>query len=440
MGELRKNFPVRPALEDVAIEFARLGFTSFGGPVAHIAFFREAFVVRRGWLSEGEFADLVALCQFLPGPASSQAAFALGMIRAGWGGAVIASVLFLWPSALCMIALAYFAGGSPDFATSAWVHGLKVATVGIVLHAVWSMSRALCPDLARSAIAVAVAAWCVLAPGSLANIAGIVLGLVIGRVLLARRPDVAGTGGVAGGGVAAAMDDSMLGDSLRVPVSRRFGAGLLVACGVVLAGSFVIGVVGRGGEHDAGRLNDNVEQAAAMYRSGSLVFGGGHVVLPLLRDQAVPRGWIGDEAFLTGYAGAQAVPGPLFSFAAYLGAAMRADGAVLPRWANGVVCVVAIFLPGWLLVAGAMPFWHRLCAMPGAVGALRGANAAVVGVLFAAWVDPVATTAIDQAWGPGLVDVAMAMGAFAALAWWRVPAWAVVLVCAAAMWAMSLVV
>lgn len=209
----------------------------------------------------------------------------------------------------------------------------------------------------------------------------------------------------------------------------------MVACAALLAVSFGIGAAGRG--------NDNVEQAAAMYRSGSLVFGGGHVVLPLLREQTVARGWIGDDAFLTGYAGAQAVPGPLFSFAGYLGAAMRpadgvdeveTDGARMPRWLNGVVCLIAIFLPGWLLVAGAMPFWHRLRAMPGAVGALRGANAAVVGVLFAAWIDPVATSTIRQAWGPGLVDIGVAAAAFGALAWLRVPAWAVVLACAVGMW------
>ena len=433
MADSQKNFPVRPALEDVALQFARLGITSFGGPVAHIAFFREAFVVRRGWLSEKAFADLVALCQFLPGPASSQVAFALGMIRAGWAGAMLASVLFLLPSAACMIALAYYAGSSPDFAASAWVHGLKVATVGIVLHAVWSMSRTLCPDMARLGIATITSVACLALPSAITNIAGIVLGLVIGRVILARRPDLAEIGASAGG------DDGMLGDSLRVPVSRRLGAGLLVACCVILAGSFVIGAVGRSEEGHSAGLNGNVEHAAAMYRSGSLVFGGGHVVLPLLRDQTVACGWISDEAFLTGYAGAQAVPGPLFSFAGYLGAAMRTgDGAALPRWANGVVCLVAIFLPGWLLVAGAMPYWHRLRAMPGAVGALRGANAAVVGVLFAAWVDPVASSAIRLAWGPGLGDVALALAGFAAMAWWRVPAWAVVLVSAAVMWVVGL--
>lgn len=435
MAEHKQNFGVRPAMEDIAIEFGRLGLTSFGGPVAHIAFFREAFVVRRGWLSEKAFADLVALCQFLPGPASSQAAFALGMIRGGWLGAVVASVLFLWPSAACMIALADYASSSPDFAASAWVHGLKVATVGIVLHAVWSMSRALCPDMARGAIATLAAVACLLLPGAITNVAAIGLGLVIGRVILSRRADLAGSGEASGarpGSGTGAVDDAMLGDATRAPTSRRTGAALLVACAALLAVSFGIGAAGRG--------NDNVEQAAAMYRSGSLVFGGGHVVLPLLREQTVARGWIGDDAFLTGYAGAQAVPGPLFSFAGYLGAAMKpADGVdaagALPRWLNGVVCLIAIFLPGWLLVAGAMPFWHRLRAMPGAVGALRGANAAVVGVLFAAWIDPVATSTIRQAWGPGLVDIGVAAAAFVALAWLRVPAWAVVLACAVGMWA-----
>lgn len=432
MAELKKNFPVRPALEDVAIEFARLGLTSFGGPVAHLAFFREAFVVRRGWISEKAFADLVALCQFLPGPASSQAAFALGMIRAGWAGAILASVLFLAPSAACMIGLAYYANSSPDFAASAWVHGLKLAAVGIVLHAVWSMSRTLCPDMARTAIAAFASVACLLLPGAITNVAAIALGLVLGRVILSRRLDLAelSTRG------AEAVDDEMLGDSTRVPTSRRTGAALLIACGALLALSFAIGPAIKPSQ----ALPESVQHAGAMYRSGSLVFGGGHVVLPLLRDQTVARGWISDDAFLTGYAGAQAVPGPLFSFAGYLGAAMKpADESspTLPRWINGVVCLIAIFLPGWLLVAGAMPFWHRLRAMPGAVGALRGANAAVVGVLFAAWVDPVATSTIRQAWEPGLLDVGVAAAAFAALAWLRAPAWAVVLVCAAAAWGLS---
>lgn len=439
MGETRKNPGDRSALGDVAIEFARLGLTSFGGPVAHIAYFREACVVRRGWMSEKGFADVVALCQFLPGPASSQAAFALGMCRAGWKGAIVASVLFLWPSAAIMIAMAYAAAGMPGMLESAWVHGLKVATVGIVLHAVWSMARTLCPDTARLAIAGLVAAGCAaggsVGAGAMTNVAGIALGLLIGWVMLSKRLGV----------VARAGRDEAEGAApiaTRAAMSRRTGAGLLVACAVLL-GLSVAASAGAGANRGA---NDTVAQVAAMYRSGSLVFGGGHVVLPLLRDQTVTRGWIDDEAFLMGYAGAQTVPGPLFSFAAYLGAAMEpagngggaGAGNAMPRWLNGVVCVVAIFVPGWLLVAGAMPFWERLRRMPRAVGALGGANAAVVGVLVAAWADPVASTAIRAGWGPGLMDVGMAAGAFVALAMMRAPAWGVVLVCAAGAWAMGM--
>ncbi len=408
--------------------------TSFGGPIAHIAYFRQAFVVRRAWLSESAFADLVALCQFLPGPASSQAAFALGMIRAGWPGAMLASILFLAPSAACMIAMAYLAAGSPDFAASPWVHGLKLAAVAIVLHAVWSMARTLCPDMARTAIAALVAVACLAVPGAITNVAGIALGLVIGRVILSRRPDLIGLGASPDAANARDEFDSTLGDSLRVPISRRTGAALLLACAALLALSFAIAPMKT--------LPPMAQQAGAMYRSGSLVFGGGHVVLPLLRDQTVARGWISDDAFLAGYAGAQAVPGPLFSFAGYLGAAMQnatpaGDGppASPPRWLNGVACVLAIFIPGCLLVAGAMPFWHRLRAAPGAVGALRGANAAVVGILFAAWVDPVASSAIRPAWGPGFIDAAIALCGFVALARFRVPAWAVVVACAALTWA-----
>lgn len=419
MPDPQRQVPRLP-IEDVAIEFARLGLTSFGGPIAHIAYFREAFVVRRAWLSERAFADLIALCQFLPGPASSQAAFALGMLRAGWPGAILASVLFLSPSAACMIALAYFATNSPDFAASSWVHGLKLAAVAIVFHALWSMARSLCPDLQRLVIAALVAVACLVLPGAITNVAGIALGLVIGRVFLASASDHnAGANG----------QDETLGDATRIPISRRAGACILVACAALLALSLAT--------LPMHALPPTLQHASAMYRSGSLVFGGGHVVLPLLRDQTVAHGWISDDTFLTGYAGAQAVPGPLFSFAAYLGAAMRADGPSLPYWLNGVICVIAIFLPGWLLVAGAMPFWHRLRSAPGAIGALAGANAAVVGVLLAAWIHPVASSAIRHPWAPGLIDIALATGAFVALAKFRVPAWAVVLLAAFASWAVA---
>ncbi len=370
--------------------FLKLGLTSFGGPVAHLGFFRDEFVLRRKWLDEASYADLVALCQFLPGPASSQVGFALGLMRAGWGGAIAAFIAFTLPSAVVMVGLAL--GAARINGDSGLLHGLKLAAVAIVAQAVWGMARSLCPDRPRATLAVLAVVMLALAPGSVGMMLAILAGALTGAAL---NRAVASPGKPA-----------------PVPVSRR--AGITAAAlflGLLVALPLLSG------------LGQGFALADAFYRAGSLVFGGGHVVLPLLEAATVCPGWVSEDAFLTGYGAAQAAPGPLFSFAAWLGAVMGPP----PNGIGGAaIALVALFLPGFLLLVAALPLFGWLRSRARAQSAMQGANAAVVGILAAALYDPVFTSAVS-----GMADFALALAAFVALTVWRLPPWSVVLLAAA---------
>ncbi len=372
--------------------FLRLGCTSFGGPVAHLGYFRTEFVERRRWLDDNAYADLVALCQFLPGPASSQVGFALGLQRAGWGGALAAWLGFTMPSALLLIGLALglaqgVAAAGP--AAAGALHGLKLVAVAVVAQALWGMARSLCPDAPRAALATAAAllAWAV--PGVAGQWGVIVLGGLVGRWVL--KPPLLLPGAHAHSGV-----------------SRRSGALLLA-----LAAALLLLLPALATSTGSGSLL----AVAVVYQAGALVFGGGHVVLPLLQAAVVPPGWISPEAFMAGYGATQAVPGPLFTFAAYLGAAMQWPGAgAAGGVAGGLVMLVAVFLPGLLLVAGALPFWETLRQRAGVQRAMAGINAAVVGLLAAALAGPVGGAALHT-----LADLALAALALVLLMRWRWP-------------------
>jgi chromate transporter len=385
--------PPGNALE-VFAAFLRLGLTSFGGPIAHLGYFREAFVTRRGWLDERTYADLVALCQFLPGPASSQVGMAIGIARAGLPGAAAAWLGFTLPSAIALIAFAYgLEAVGPG--SGGWLHGLKVVAVAVVAQAVWGMARSLTPDRQRITLGVLAALVVLVWPTALGQIGAIVGGAIAGRLWL---------------GAPAAAPQA----ALTFPVGRRWAVLAWVAFFALLAGLPL-----------AARLtaSETIAILDGFYRSGSLVFGGGHVVLPLLQAEVVPPGWVDNDAFLAGYGAAQAVPGPLFTFAAYLGTVMNAP---LTGWIGGLTCLVAVFLPSLLLVVGALPFWDTLRASPAAQSTLAGVNAAVVGLLLAALYHPVWTSAIR-----GTADFGLALAAFAALAFWRAPPWLVVVLTAA---------
>ena len=361
----------------------RLGLTSFGGPIAHIGYYRREYVDRRRWLDEAAFADLVALSQMLPGPASSELGIAIGTRRAGILGGIAAWIGFTTPSAIAMIAFGLLASPA-DLGSAGWVHGLKLAAVAVVAQAVILMARALAPDTRRRLIAAAAAAASLMIASPLSQVAVIAAGAAVGLVLL-RVPTQPGH------------------DSQPPPVGRRTGIAALAIFALLLAGLPALRLVGG--------------QAAAVvdsfYRSGALVFGGGHVVLPLLHANVVDPGWVSDGAFLAGYGAAQAVPGPLFTFAAYLGTVSTdaPNGA-----AGGLLALVAIFLPAFLLVFGALPFWDRLRAAPRFRRALLGTNAAVVGILVAALYTPIWTGAIV-----GVGDVVVAAIGLAALLTGRVP-------------------
>jgi chromate transporter len=376
----------------VFLVFLRLGLTSFGGPVAHLGYFRAEFVARRRWLDEAAYADLVGLSQLLPGPASSQVAMAIGLGRAGMAGAVAAWIGFTAPSAMVMLAAAYGVADLDSATAAPWLHGLRVVAVAVVALAVWTMARTLVPDRIRASIAVIAAVIALAIPTALGQMGVIALGGMIGW---ATTPPVNGS----------AATPTIVSRS-----DRRRGAVALVLFAGLLLGLPAF-AVSQGSQ--ALRLFD------AFYRSGALVFGGGHVVLPLLRAEVVPQGWVGDNAFLAGYGFAQAMPGPLFSFATYLGAlsAPEPNG-----WLGGLIAIVAIYLPSFLLVIGVLPFWAALRGMGPTRSALAGINAAVVGLLLAALYDPVWTTTIHSS-----ADFALAAVALLLLALWKAPPWLVVL-------------
>ena len=372
--------------------FLKLGLTSFGGPIAHLGYFRDELVVRRKWTSESGYADLVALCQFLPGPASSQVGFAMGLLRGGPLGAAAAWAAFTLPSALLLVLFALGAAAFDGPIGTGLIHGLKVVAVAVVAQAVWGMAKSLTPDRERASIALAAVLIVVFANGSVGQIAAIAAGGIAG-LILCRGPGAPDAGH----------------PTFAVP--KPIG---LLSLALFFMLLFLLPL--------SASMSQGIALFDAFYRAGSLVFGGGHVVLPLLQAEVVPTGWVSDDAFLAGYGAAQAVPGPLFAFSAYLGAVMGLE----PHGLMGaLIALVAIFLPGFLLLIGALPFWDAFRSRPGAQAAMRGANAAVVGILGAALYDPVWTSAVLSTY-----DFALALLGFILLTVWRVPPWIVVLLLA----------
>jgi chromate transporter len=373
--------------------FLKLGLTSFGGPIAHLGYFREELVTRRRWLSDGAYADLVALCQFLPGPASSQVGFALGLMRAGWLGALAAFTAFTLPSALILLVFAMTAASISGPVGTGVLDGLKIVAVAIVAQAVLGMARSLCPDRERAGIAVAAVVVLAFLPGAFGMVGAIALGTVAGLAVVPAGGDA-------------------VGGRVAMPVSRGQARVALAA----FAGLLVLLPLAAGWSQTLAVID-------GFYRAGALVFGGGHVVLPLLEAETVARGWVTADAFLAGYGAAQAVPGPLFTFAAYLGAVL---GPAPNGVAGAALALGALFLPGFLILVGVLPFWDRFRSMARAQSAMRGANAAVVGILAAALYSPVFTSAIGD-----LRDFALALACFVLLTAWKTPPWIVVIVAAA---------
>ena len=393
--------PPRPSLAGIFLAALRLGCTSFGGPVAHLAYFRKEYVEKRRWLDEAHYADLVALCQFLPGPASSQVGFGVGCLQRGLAGGLAAWLGFTLPSAVLMIGFAYGVTALGDPAAG-WLRGLKVAAVAVVAQAVWAMSRTLCPDWPRRLLALAAAGTVLWLPFGWSQIGVIAVGTGLGWLLFQNNADR---------GSAEVRSDGVLPSAS--PSFRVSAICLVLFLGLLLGLPLVAG----------GAHNQSLDVLDRFYRAGAMVFGGGHVVLPLLEREVVAPGWVTHDQFLAGYGAAQAVPGPLFTFSGYLGAVMTHG----PRgWVGGAWALLGIFLPALLLVAGVLPFWQQLRSRPGAQAALRGANAVVVGLLLAALYQPVWTTGITNGRG-----VAMAVAGFVALQFGKIPAWAVVLAAAA---------
>ena len=377
---------------EVFTTFLKLGLTSFGGPIAHLGYFREELVNRRKWLSDHAYADLVALCQFLPGPASSQVGFALGVMRAGWLGALAAFTAFTLPSALALLVFAMTSASIAGPIGTGALHGLKIVAVAIVAQAVWGMAKNLCPDKERAAIAVIAVGMLAFLPGAIGMVGAIIVGAALGLAL------GRGTGAPIGGHITMPVTWGVAGVALLVFVGLLVLLPLLAGQGQALA------------------VFDS------FYRAGALVFGGGHVVLPLLEAEVVQPGWVTQDAFLVGYGAAQAVPGPLFTFAAYLGTVLGPE----PNGVMGsVIALLAVFLPGFLILIGVLPFWDRFRSMARAQSLMQGANAAVVGILGAALYSPVFTSAIGDT-----RDFTLALACFVLLMAWKMPPWGVVIVAA----------
>jgi chromate transporter len=378
---------------EVFLVFLHLGCSSFGGPVAHLGYYRAELVAKRRWLTEATFADLVALCQFMPGPASSQTGMAIGLLRAGPLGMFAAWFGFTLPSALAMTLFAYGVGAIGDLSHAGWLRGLKLVAVAVVAQAVWGMARSLAPDRARASVAVAACLVCLAIPSSLGQIGAILLGAVIGLTVLPNEAPGA---------------DKPVSMGIRIPTS--VAVTLLVVFFALLFGLPLL-VDAMGGHF--------VRLVEAFYRAGSLVFGGGHVVLPLLQATVVEPGWVDQNLFLAGYGATQAMPGPIFTFAAFLGA-VETPGP--NGWIGAIVATVSIFASSFLLVGGLLPFWDTLRHRSGVRAALRGVNAAVVGVLLAALFTPIWTGAVHTS-----ADFGLGLVAFLLLVLWAVPPWLVVL-------------
>ena len=386
----------------VFLIFLRLGLTSFGGPVAHLGYFRDEFVIRRKWLTENSYADLIALCQFLPGPASSQVGIAIGLSRAGYAGALAAWTGFTLPSAIVLMLFAIGISSYGDIVPLGVLHGLKVAAVAVVAQAVWGMGKNLCTDVARISIMALAACFVLLVPSALAQVSVIAIAAIIG--LLWFKPEKV-----------------MAHDPLPITVRRRTGLVWLFLFFSLLIGLPLLTAL---------YPSQTLSMVDTFFRAGSLVFGGGHVVLPLLQAEIVPAGWISNDTFLAGYGATQAVPGPLFTFAAFLGSSMNQAPS---GWLGGMICLIAIFAPSFLLVMGVLPFWESLRQNLRTRAALSGINAAVVGLLLAALYQPVWTSAIVEA-----KDFGLALVALIALMFWKFPAWLVVIGCGAAGWLLTL--
>ena len=384
--------PLRHSTSEIFGAFLKLGLTSFGGPIAHLGYFRNEFVNRRKWLDEAAYADLVALCQFLPGPASSQVGIALGLSRGGYLGAFAAWTAFTMPSAIALVLFASGLASVGDTIGGGWLHGLKVAAVAVVASAIFGMARNLAPDRERATVAVIAAIIALALPSAWGQISGIIFGGLTGTVLLRNNTPM----------------ESVL---LPMPVTRANGLiALLFFVGLLLGLPLIAASTG----------NQTIHLFDTFYRTGSLVFGGGHVILPLLQAEVVPAGWISKDAFLAGYGATQAVPGPLTTFAAYL-------GEVIGGWKIALLCLVAVFLPSFLLVIGVLPFWNALRRVRSIQSALLGINAAVVGLLLAAFYSPVWTTGVLTRG-----DFGLALVAFLLLFLWQTPPWLVVGLCAIA--------
>ena len=397
------------SVAEVGAAFLKLGLTSFGGPVAHLGYFHAEFVERRKWLSDAAYADLVALCQFLPGPASSQVGMALGMMRAGWLGALIAWAAFTLPSAMVLAALAMGLGTSSSSAATGAAagvfHSLKIVAVAVVAQALWGMAKNLCTDNRRRALAMLAACVVLLLPGGWTQWLVMIVGALCGCLWL--QPASIVTAGTDAGSSA----------GLNASISRHAGALSLL---IFVATLLLLPLAAHLWPTPA------LQAFQAFYQAGALVFGGGHVVLPLLQSAVQAPGWVSADQFLTGYAAAQAVPGPLFTLAAYLGALLPL-GATLSGPIGAILALLAIFAPAALLVLGALPFWNSLRSHTGTRHALAGVNACVVGILGAALYDPVWTSAIHNR-----LDLALALLYFGCLNWLRLPAFAVVLLGAVA--------
>ncbi|MET3729840.1 chromate transporter [Fictibacillus halophilus] len=381
-----QNISLLKTLLEILIVSTRLGLTSFGGPIAHLGYFHEEYVRKRRWMDEKSYADLVALCQFLPGPASSQVGIGIGVMRGGLLGGIVSFIGFTFPSVVALIVFALILQGL-NISDLSWIHGLKLVAVAVVAHAILGMAEKLTPDLKRKTIALLALIGTLLWQTAFSQVGVILLAGLLGFLFYRDQTDNDAT-------------------KYEFPISKKFAVICLSLFFVLL---FLLPFL-----RDV-TSNNWIAIFDSFYRSGSLVFGGGHVVLPLLEREFVPNGWISEEAFLAGYGAAQAVPGPLFTFAAYI-------GAVMNGWQGGLLATIAIFLPAFLLILGSLPFWNMLRQNAKIKGALMGVNAAVVGILISAFYQPIWTSTILKP-----IDFALAAVLFSMLVYWKLPPWVVVL-------------
>lgn len=392
----QKQKPSLQILWEILIVSTRLGFTSFGGPIAHLGYFHEEYIRRRKWMDEKSYADLVALCQFLPGPASSQVGIGIGVMRAGILGGITSFIGFTLPSVIALIVFAIILQGV-NIGDAGWLHGLKIVAVAVVAHAILGMAQKLTPDLKRKAIALFALVGTLVWQSAITQISVILIAAIIGFLLFKHQKE----------------ED---GSPIHFPISKRVAVtSLLLFFGLLI----ILPILSKLTSISWIAMFDS------FYRSGSLVFGGGHVVLPLLEQEFVPTGWLSEEAFLAGYGATQAVPGPLFTFAAYI-------GAVINGWQGGLLATIAIFLPAFLLILGTLPFWNDLRRNPTVKGALFGVNAAVVGILIAAFYQPIWTSSIFEP-----LDFAFAAILFGMLVFWKLPPWIIVVTGAIGGWLLA---